>query len=94
MVHMKGGKGVTFSLPHLLTARIPVASESGTTSEAPIPIEDTLRLQLPLAPIDREGLIAEGELGRMLVDFILTEEHPCPFEPKESLAVDEISSDS
>jgi len=38
----------------------------------PTGAEDTLRLQLPFAPIDREGLIAEGELGRMLVDLILT----------------------
>jgi hypothetical protein len=33
--------------------------------------EDTLRLQRPLAPIDRDGLVAEGELGRQLVEYIL-----------------------
>lgn len=33
--------------------------------------EDSLRLQKPLAAFDREGLVAEGELGQKLVDFIL-----------------------
>ena len=34
--------------------------------------EDVLRLQKPIAPIDRDGLIAEGDLGRRLADIVLT----------------------
>lgn len=35
--------------------------------------EDTLRLQKLIASIDVKDLVAEGELGRMLADFVLTQ---------------------